>query len=157
MTEVLRDLAVRLRSELCDLARTSQLAERRWQKAMGDEDYLGSVVLDLQSFYQGVERSFELIAKVIDGRLPSGPQWHLDLLEQMSTEIEGVRPAVISSDTKTAIDRLRKFRHVARNVYAFSFNPEKISGLVVELPLLLELVRNDLDTFAEFIETVTPG
>lgn len=106
MTEVLFDLAARLRAELADLGRTAELAQRRWSKARSD-DYLGSVALDLQSFYQGVERSLDLIAKTVDGRVPSGEQWHHDLLAQMAEEIDGVRPAVVSEGTRPFLDRLR--------------------------------------------------
>ncbi|MBW2154425.1 MAG: hypothetical protein JRH18_22510 [Deltaproteobacteria bacterium] len=56
---------------------------------MRDEDYLGSVAFDLHSFYQGVERIFEAIAKSIDRTVPSGDRWHKSLLAQMTEEIPG--------------------------------------------------------------------
>jgi hypothetical protein len=73
---------------------------RRWQKTSEDEDYLGSVGFDLQSFYQGVERVFETIAKSIDRSLPTGDKWHKMLLEQRGNEVSGIRPAVISMETR---------------------------------------------------------
>ncbi|MBI5016704.1 MAG: hypothetical protein HZB55_14620 [Deltaproteobacteria bacterium] len=152
MTDVLRDLAARIRAEVADLSHTAELAQRRWDKATADSDYLGSVALDLESFYQGVERCLALVAKIVDGRVPSGEQWHQALLAQMAAEVEGVRPAVISEEAKAPLDRLRGFRHVARNVYAFNLSPDKISGLVLGLPLVLELVQADLQAFAGFLE-----
>ena len=117
---------------------------------------MGSVVLDLQSFYQGVERCLALIAKTVDGRVPSGEQWHQELLAQMAVEVEGVRPAVICEDTKAELDRLRRFRHVARNVYTFQLSPDKISGLVLGLPRVAELIQADLEAFAGFLEQAAP-
>ena len=41
--------------------------------------------------------------------------WHLLLLEQMTKEVPGIRPAVISTETGTRLDEYRRFRHVIRN------------------------------------------
>jgi len=49
--------------------------------------------------------------------MPAGEHWHQLLLEQMASEIGGVRPAVISDATRQALDEYRGFRHVVRNVY----------------------------------------
>ncbi len=57
---------------------------------------LDGVALNLHGFYAGVERIFEEIAREIDGSLPAGPEWHRDLLLQMSAEVAGTRPPVIA-------------------------------------------------------------
>ena len=100
---------------------------RRWQKALRDEDYLGSVASDLHSLYQGVERIFEAFAKSIDRTVPSGDRWHKKLLVQMTEEIPGIRPAVISEETRMALDSYRTFRHLARNIYTFNLDANKDS------------------------------
>lgn len=66
MSEELAGISKRIRRELSELEKIRDDALRRWQKASKDEDYLGSVAFDLQSFYQGVERVFETIAGSID-------------------------------------------------------------------------------------------
>jgi hypothetical protein len=101
----------RIRKEISELYKIKDSVLRRWKKTLKDEDYLGSVAFDLQSFYQGVERSFEIIAKAIDRSVPGGEKWHKMLLEQMSNEIPGIRPAVISTETRDALDQFRMFRH----------------------------------------------
>jgi len=62
----LGQLCRRIETEVSETKKIRDLALRRWQKALRDEDYLGSVAFDLHSFYQGVERIFEAIAKSID-------------------------------------------------------------------------------------------
>ena len=155
MTDILDALAARLRVELADIERVAGLAERRWQKALVDEDYLGSVALDLQSFYQGVERLLELVAKTVDGALPSSEDWHRQLLDQMASEVAGIRPALISAETRTCLDRLRRFRHVVRNVYVFDLSPDKLEPLLLELPSASRLVQRDLEAFAAFLGQAT--
>ena len=48
-----------------------------------DMTILGSV---LHSFYNGLENIFEIIAKNIDGSVPTGNKSHQELLHQMASE-----------------------------------------------------------------------
>jgi len=109
----------RLDAELIELERVLTRAERLMAKAraQGDEDYLDGVALNLHGFYAGAERIFEEIAREIDGSVPTGPEWHRDLLMQMSAELRGTRPPVIGRNTRDCLDNYRGFRHVVRNVY----------------------------------------
>ena len=51
----------------------------------------------LHSFYNGVERSFERIARIVDGHVPSDEHWHRTLLAQMVAPYLDRRPPVISA------------------------------------------------------------
>ena len=108
----LLQLSKRIRQEIAELEIIRDLALRRWEKALADGDYLGSVAFDLQSFYQGVERIFEMIARSIDRAVPSDEKWHRTLLDQMTEEIFGIRPSVICMETRELIDDFRKFSHL---------------------------------------------
>jgi len=148
----LDQLCRRIENEVAEIKEIRDLALRRWQKALRDEDYLGSVAFDLHSFYQGVERIFEAIAKSIDRNVPSGDRWHKRLLVQMTEEIPGIRPAVISEETRTALDSYRTFRHLARNIYTFNLDAKRIRSLVENLPDTVEKVCNDISVFLDFIK-----
>ena len=145
-------IAKRIRKEISELYKIKDIALRRWQKTLTDEDYLGSVAFDLQGFYQGVERVFEVIARSIDRSVPDGDKWHKMLLEQMANEIPGIRPAVISMETREALDRFRMFRHLALNIYSFNLVPERIEGLIKDLPRAVSLVCHDFSSFSDFLE-----
>jgi hypothetical protein len=54
MKEEIIGLCARMRDELKQIAKIRDYALRRWEKALTDEDYLGSVAFDLHCFYQGV-------------------------------------------------------------------------------------------------------
>lgn len=152
MSEELTGIARRIRREISELDKIREHALRRWEKASKDEDYLGSVGFDLQSFYQGVERVFETIAKSIDRSLPTGDKWHKMLLEQMGNEISGIRPAVISMETRQALDDFRMFRHLAHNIYTFNLDPRRIKSLIEKLPGTMGLIGQDLSLFADFLD-----
>ncbi|NJL46695.1 MAG: hypothetical protein HC929_03305 [Leptolyngbyaceae cyanobacterium SM2_5_2] len=46
--------------------------------------------------------------------MPSGPQWHRDLLSQLSVEFPGTRPAVLQHSSRACLDEYRGLRHVVR-------------------------------------------
>jgi hypothetical protein len=147
-------LADRIRDECQHLARVVDRAQEGWSRAEKSTDdlYLDGVALNLHGFYAGLERLFEIIAATVDGDVPRGENWHQMLLEQMASEIGGVRPAVISDETRRILDEYRGFRHVVRNVYTFRFDPVKIQRLVDDAPRAFSQARAELLAFASFIE-----
>ena len=159
MNERLSHLAMRIRDEPSELDRVSQRVAEGWNRALrnADDYYLDGVALNLHGCYGGLERIFELIATVIDGAKPKGENWHQALLNQMTAEVPGVRPAVISSATVESLDEYRGFRHVVRNVYSYNFEAAKIRRLVTNLPATLDPVRAELLAFACFLEQGGPG
>jgi hypothetical protein len=109
--EGLHELADRIRGTVLDLDRVTDRAMRSWshaQKALQDRDvYLDSAALNIHGFYSGLERIFEIIAREVDGALPTGQVWHRDLLFQMSRDMPDVRPGEIELDNLN-LERLRE-------------------------------------------------
>ena len=125
----INDLAqrlVRLRAEprvdreaLAHLA--DEIAAARARLAGRDPDgfearALGSLVHDI---YAGVGRALQRIAKDLNGGLPTGAEWHRDLLRQMTLDLPDVRPPVLSAHLATRLAPYLGFRHLVRNVYGF--------------------------------------
>jgi hypothetical protein len=65
----------------------------------------GSVLHD---FSTGVEKIFRRIAARIDQDLPTGENWHIQLLQRMAVPVEGIRP------------RGREARNRSRRISPFS-------------------------------------
>ncbi|WP_423225516.1 hypothetical protein [Candidatus Amarolinea aalborgensis] len=154
MNENYDALATRLRENLVDLARVVERTDRLLVKAaqQNDDDYLDGVALNLHSFYTGVEQLLEVIARQFDGSVPQGPDWHRDLLLQMSGELSGRRPPVISRATRHCLDEYRSFRHIVRNVYTFNLRPTRLRELVGDLAACFTTLVNDLEAFCVFLE-----
>ena len=113
---------------------------------------LDSAALNLHDFYTGLERIFAQIAAVVDNNMPSGRDWHRDLLNQMGSALSELRPRVLSAATIQALDEYRRFRHVVRNVYAFEFDATRVEPLINNLHSSFIEVQNELLAFAEFLE-----
>jgi hypothetical protein len=144
----------RIDQALVDLARVVQRAELLLNKARqnNDDGYLDGVALNLHSFYSGVEAIFEDIARNLEGTLPSGPNWHQELLLQMSAALGSLRPAVIRIETRYCLDEYRGFRHVVRNVYTFNLRSGRLQQLSDEVRPCYENVKQDLTNFIKFLE-----
>ncbi|MEW5939438.1 MAG: hypothetical protein AB1750_07245 [Chloroflexota bacterium] len=149
-------LAGRIPIFLEDVKRSVERAVSLGEKAKqsGDDGYWDGAALNLHGFYNGVERIFEDIARTLEKEIPDSEQWHIDLLAQMAGEIEGLRPAVITRETRNCLDAYRGFRHVVRNVYAFNLRPARLNDLVNDLPGCFESVQRDLKEFKKFLEGI---
>ena len=138
-------LAGRIRKELEDIERPVSRANRAInaaQKNPQDTDlYIDSASLNLHDVYSGFERIFKQIAATVDGNMPASTEWHRELLEQMGLDLPKVRPPVLTSSSIQRLDEYLRFRHVVRNVYTFSIDPERIGRLVNELDGVFDQVR----------------
>ena len=115
---------------------------------------IGSVLHD---FYVAVENVFEIIARDIDERLPSGENWHQELLRQMVLTVPQVRPPLVKRDTAARLDEFRAFRHVFRNVYGFNLSPARIGDLLKNLPEVINEFQKEAIAFIDVMGQLLPG
>ncbi len=116
-------------------------------EAIYQEAFVNSIALNLQGIYTGIERIFQVIAKEIDLRVPTGDKWHLDLLEQMTVDIPNVRNAVITEETRLILDELRRFRHVVRSAYSFQLDKEKVLVIASQISNFHQVFINEIQLF----------
>lgn len=157
MSSAYEELAVRIRGEVPELARIVRRALESWARVQASPDeqaFMDSVALNLHSFYSGLERLFELIARNVDRTLPRGDVWHRELLAQMAEDFPHVRPAVIGQESVYELDMFRRFRHLVRNVYAMNLVPERAVGLMTTLPGLWSRLKAELLAFADFLDAL---
>ena len=149
-------LAKRIEQTIADLDGLVSRAQMQLEKArlQNDDSHLDGAALNLHGFYTGVEKVFEDIARTVDDTAPSGPEWHRQLLFQMSTDLDPVRPAVIQPATQRCLDEYRTFRHVVRNVYTFNLRPDRVEHLTAQLRTCYEMIVTDLGSFAELLRAI---
>lgn len=106
----------------------------------------------LADFYMGIERIFQIIATEIDGGLPQGDEWHKRLLLNMTIEIEGVRPPVISSDLYNRLRPFLGFRHVVRQAYGFQLDETKLEELASSFEKTLTTFSDEVTKFCDTLK-----
>jgi hypothetical protein len=107
----------------------------------------------LHDFYTGIEKIFEDIAKEIDRRMPAGEEWHSELLHQMTLDIAGLRPSVISNTTDKKLREYLGFRHLFRKRYGFELDWEKMKRLLIRIPQILSDLEKEFDTFFKIMNS----
>ncbi len=80
-------------------------------------------------FYTGIERIFTRIASELNGGIPNTPQWHIELLQDMSLHLEEIRPTVITAELRDALLPFLRFRHLFHNMYGFNLDPRRLGEL----------------------------
>lgn len=101
----------------------------------------------LHDFYTGIEKVFENIAKEIDRRIPIGEEWYSELPHQMTLDIPGLRPPVISSNTEKRLREYLGFRHLFCKRYGFELDWEKMKKLLSKIPDVLSGLENEIKIF----------
>jgi hypothetical protein len=142
--------------EMEDLRRLVAEAEE-WRPLLSDWPHTVSTRTAggiLHDFYCGVERIFRHIAVRMDEDLPSGTDWHIQLLKRMATDVETIRPAVLDRETARRLDEYLRFRHLFRNIYGFDLEWGRCLELLDDLPAVFERLSQRLATFDEFLHTL---
>lgn len=115
---------------------------------------LGSV---LHSFYNGVESIFVAISKRIDGKRPSGENWHSDLLLFM-TQPTDKREFVITPQTASILKDYLRFRHFYRHSYVFFLDWQQLKKLALPAHKVWSQTKADLEAFlADLASRQTPS
>lgn len=102
----------------------------------------------LISFYTGLERIFERVARRIDHSLPQGERWHTDLLHQVARPTDE-RAALISEETRLSLREYLAFRHHTRHAYAHHLEWPRMKGLVLRVSDTWNRVRLEIQRFIE--------
>jgi hypothetical protein len=143
-------LVAEIRNELTKLEKlTHRLATQ--QGRVDDEEISESAALRLHNFYTGCERIFKMIASEVNGVLPQNLDWHKRLLNQVALDVPGIRPAVISPETRKNLEELLNFRHVVRNIYSYELKPERVAELVKLTIALFPVLAEEIETFNAFM------
>ena len=85
----------------------------------------------LENYYTCLETIFLRISQHFENRLDPS-RWHNDLLQKMTLEIEGVRPAAVSEAAFSPLFELLKFRHFKRYYFELQYDWERLDFLVAK-------------------------
>ena len=113
---------------------------------------IGSILRD---FYTGIEQIMEHVATTFDGEIPVGAD--SQLLDRMTSEIESVRPAVLSSDLADSLRPYLRFRHLFRNIYGTQLRWELCRGLATGMDDVWEKFHGEMAAFKDVLKSLHAG
>lgn len=121
------------------------------------------LAMNLHGYYTALETLLERVARLLDDEVPSGPNWHMDLIEQMQTDVAALRPAVVPPEVALELHELRRFRHFFRNAYVLEFDSTRVRDhakrlLRIHGPIASSLVqfRKHIAQLIESLSTSKP-
>ena len=112
-------------SLLFGLLEKNRRASERAALAGVDEFAWVAVGYTIHNIYCLFENYFLRISKFFENGLDSSA-WHAQLVERMTLEIPGLRPALFDKIFAARIDELRRFRHAFRNLYQTELDPKRV-------------------------------
>ena len=142
---------IKMQQALHENQRFLAALEGQQQDTVLYDGLIGSLAMNLQSFYTGAERICLKIAKDIDDSIPRGDRWHKTLLEQMMIDTDQ-RPAFLTMDTFTQFEQLRGFRHFVRNAYTYTIDAERVVELAEGLKTCYEKLYCDYSALKQFFK-----
>jgi len=153
MNEEVRLLQSEIRSDLEDIAqayeRLNQFADRL------DEPEMAIVVAYyLHVIYGLFENILQRIATLFGNRITDQSRWHTQLLHRMTLDVPELRPSVIGHELYESLDELRRFRHLFRNAYTLSFDPDRLAIALKHAHRVETLHRHDMERFLQFLDAL---
>jgi hypothetical protein len=117
------------------LAKNRRATERA--SLSGEDEFTWAAVgYTIHNVYCLFENYFLRISKFFENGLDPST-WHVQLVERMTLEIPGLRPALFDRAFALRIDELRRFRHAFRNLYQTELDPDRVRILNETLPLII--------------------
>ncbi len=98
----------------------------------------------VHQFYSHAERLLLLLTWKLPGKTVRGINWPQRLLHEAALEIAGVRPAVISLQTQTELQRFLLLRNLRRNIYGYEPAPCCLTLLLREALALYPRFMHEL-------------
>ena len=148
LDEALRRLIIRELEEIDTLLDTSSPLLGTPVDTEPSFERVAALSAVLESFYTGLERIFERIAKEVDSRQPEGERWHIELLNQVALQTES-RSAVISEDSRERLRDYLAFRHRSRHASVHYLVWNSMAQLVASISQTWNIVRSEILQFLQ--------
>jgi hypothetical protein len=107
--------------------------------------------LKSQQLYTAFEDLLKSIAGTFENNISDFSRYHLELLKVMSSDIPGIRPALLNDNSYSILDRLRSFRHFIRHGYDYDLDKDELILLQSKLNASFDNVISDVNDFELFI------
>ena len=140
-----------LRSRSREIARIGDRIQSRLATFARSPEGVDSMGYQLHNLYGAFEQLFEETARFFENRVDEGG-CRSDLLRRMQLEIRGIRPALLSAETASGVDELRRFRHLFRHAYTADLDPARVTDLAARAGRIQGDLERDLERFLGLLQ-----
>jgi hypothetical protein len=135
------------------------IAKVQTRKIDYDQDprFAESLAYQLHNLYCAFEDLFRIVAKFFENNIEDESRFHIQLLQRMTLDIEGVRPALISRHLFTALNELRAFRHAFRHAYSHDIDVDKLHLVLKRYEAIEVNYKQDVQRFLQLLQEDASG
>ena len=144
--EALAVLEAGLRARSREIARIGDRIQSRLGTFARSAEGVDSMGYQLHNLYGAFEQLFEETARFFENRVDEG-SCRSDLLRRMQLDLRGIRPALLSAETASGLDELRRFRHFFRHAYTADLDPGRVTDLAARAARVRRDFERDLERF----------
>ena len=145
-------LKVDLDAQMNEIAKIHEKLLNRIAKIKTDDEaILESIAYQIHNLYCAAEDLLKIIASCFENNISNSGQWHSLLLQRMSMEIPGIRPALLSPNTYSILNNLRGFRHFFRHAYGANVEYEHLKINWEKALNLKENLEKDMNKFLSLL------
>ena len=139
-------LEAELRARSRDIDRIGGRIEERLSAFAHSAEGIDSMGYQLHNLYGAFEQLFEEVARFFENQIDES-RYHADMIRRMQLELQGIRPVLLSADTASDLDELRRFRHLFRHAYAAELDPDKVADWAAQAVRTQRAFARDFERF----------
>lgn len=106
----------------------------------------------LHNFYCALEDVFQEIARTFENCIEDPSKYHREILNRMQLDVPGIRPKLLSRESRLVLDELRGFRHIFRHAYDYELDPDKVKSLKHKMLTHWKCLEKDVNIFIDFLQ-----
>ena len=110
--------------------------------------HLEACAYELGRMYNVLERMLERLCDDFENHFEKRGDYHERLLQRLTLDLPGIRPAFLPKDQVPALRELKGFRHVIRHAYDLTLRADRLA----ELTHLAEQVTSALPSWCQAFE-----
>jgi hypothetical protein len=134
-------LNILLRELAADCEVAGDAAHKAGQRVRLDSPgHLEACAYELARFFNVLEKMLERICDAFENHFEKRGDYHEKLVQRLSLDLKGIRPAFIPPGQVAGVRELKGFRHVMRHAYELTLRADRLA----ELARLAEQLAADL-------------
>lgn len=99
-------------------SRLAEPTDGRWAAA----------AFEINRIYNILEKAFERVCETFENHLVKTGRYHDTLIERVTLDLKGIRPAFLPAEAIRDVRELKGFRHLFRHAYDLDLDPVRVTA-----------------------------
>ncbi|MEO0457153.1 MAG: hypothetical protein AAF152_11330 [Cyanobacteria bacterium P01_A01_bin.114] len=149
-------LTAEIKAQMRLIERVAERLQQRVSAGLDTPGQLESVAYQIHNIYCAAEDLLKLVAHAFENQIGAGGEWYRTLLLRLSQPVKGIRPTLISEETFTLMNAMRRFRHFVRHAYGAEIEATQLQVNLRLAQRLPQLLKQDTEVFLNTLSSDLP-